>query len=359
MTGGEFIFIFHHYLKVYCRIIRLLLGEAKLDLQGLGHLWGRGAGKSELDLHTVIDEPLQSSQGTDHNDPRSETSPHSSEAKGLGRRANGGALGFVHVGHNSVGRVGHNSAEDTSDVTSGECDQKLLALGAFSSRLGHNILVKSLDSLLEAGELHHGVGDLATPQRSQGLVETVDALGGIDLWSGLAQGGGEGSGGRSLHTNLTTLHGGQSNVGEELSAGRSSQVKRCTVQVGVLLAHSVTVNVLEHLVEAELAQTLGGVADGGGSPTKEEASDAGIGDGDLESISKRLVVFLVHLKSALDKIKWGDSSVSNTTGQDTTEGAQSKVLVAAKLTAVLLSGSGDKLALLGSRLCDSLKKILI
>ena len=192
--------------------------------------------------------------------------------------------------------MGHNGAEDTGDVTSGESDQQLLALGALSSGLGHNILVKSLDSLLEAGELHHGVRDLATPQRSQGLVESVDALSGVDLGSSLAQGGGEGAGGRCLHTNLHALHGGQGNVGEELSAGRGGQVQRGTVQVGVLLTHSVTVDVLEHLVEAELAETLGRVADGGGSPAKEEASDASIGDGDLKSISKRLVVFLVHLK---------------------------------------------------------------
>ena len=46
--------------------------------------------------------------------------------------------------------------------------------------------------------------------------------------------------------------------------------------------------------------------------------------------------------------------MSDTTGQDTTEGAQSKVLVAAKLAAVLLTGSGNELALLGSWLGDSL-----
>ena len=63
---------------------------------------------------------------------------------------------------------------------------------------------------------------------------------------------------------------------------------------------------------------------------------------------------LSYLKSALDEIKWSDSSMSDTTGKDTTEGAQSKVLVAAKLAAVLLTGSGNELALLGSWLGDSL-----
>lgn len=37
-------------------------------------------------------------------------------------------------------------------------------------------LVEQLNGLLEAGELHHGVRDLATPQRDQALVEGAYAL---------------------------------------------------------------------------------------------------------------------------------------------------------------------------------------
>lgn len=53
-----------------------LLSEAQLLLQGLRHLGGRGAGQTEVDLHGVIDEPLQSSQGTDHDDTGHKTVPH-------------------------------------------------------------------------------------------------------------------------------------------------------------------------------------------------------------------------------------------------------------------------------------------
>ena len=173
--------------RVHDEIIELLLGKTKLDLQRLGHLWGRGAGQSQLNFHTIIDEPLQSGQGTDHNDPRTKTGPHTAKAKGLGGRANGGALGLVHVGHNGVGRVGHDGAEHASNVTSSECYDELLALGALGAGLGHNVGVQQLHGTLKAGKLHHCVRNLTSPQGAERLVETVDALLGVDLGGGAAQ----------------------------------------------------------------------------------------------------------------------------------------------------------------------------
>ena len=54
------------------------------------------------------------------------------------------------------------------------------------------MFVDGLDRPLEAGKLHHRVRDLATPERSQGLVEPVDAFLGPDFGGGGPQGGGEG-----------------------------------------------------------------------------------------------------------------------------------------------------------------------
>lgn len=84
------------------------------------------------------------------------------------------------------------------------------------------MLVENLDGSLEAGELHHGVGDLPAPQRPQGLVEPVDALFGPDLGGGGSQGGREGSDGAGLDAHLGGLHGRQRDVGEELGGGRGS-----------------------------------------------------------------------------------------------------------------------------------------
>jgi hypothetical protein len=66
----------------------------------------------------------------------------------------------------------------TGDVAGGEGDHQLLGLVALVPRLRHHVLVKGDHSLLETGELHHGVGDLPAPQGNQRFVESVDALNG-------------------------------------------------------------------------------------------------------------------------------------------------------------------------------------
>ena len=58
--------------------LKFLLGSF-LSLQRFGHLGRRGSGKTESDLHGVVDEPLEGGQGTDHDDPWAESLPHSSE----------------------------------------------------------------------------------------------------------------------------------------------------------------------------------------------------------------------------------------------------------------------------------------
>ena len=58
-----------------------------------------------------------------------------------------------------------------TDVTSHEGDHQLLRFGALAAGLGNNILVEQLHSALEAGKLHHGVGDLPHPQGNHTLIE--------------------------------------------------------------------------------------------------------------------------------------------------------------------------------------------
>ena len=58
-----------------------LLCEAELLLQGLWHLGGRGAGQAEVDLNRVVDEPLQCSQCTDHDDTGNQTLPYTWNTK--------------------------------------------------------------------------------------------------------------------------------------------------------------------------------------------------------------------------------------------------------------------------------------
>ena len=87
-------------------------------------------------------------------------------------RADGGALHLVHVGHQGVSWVRDDRTEDAGNVSCSKCDHQLLRLAALVSWLRHHIGIDRLHSSLETGKLHHGVGNLTTPQGNEGLVET-------------------------------------------------------------------------------------------------------------------------------------------------------------------------------------------
>jgi len=135
----------------------------KLQPQGLGHGGRRGTGQTQGDLNSIVDEPLESSQSTDHDDTGEQSLPQTSETKLLSNTNGSGALTLVQLGDNGISRVRHDGTEDTSNLTSCECHYQLLRLAALFTWLGDHILVQCLHSTLKAGKLHHGVGDLATP----------------------------------------------------------------------------------------------------------------------------------------------------------------------------------------------------
>jgi hypothetical protein len=81
------------------------------------------------------------------------------------------ALGVQFADHD-IGRVGDDGAENTSQVTGGECNRSLdsftvVVLGA------REVVVHKLNDCFKGGELHHGVWDLASPQWVETFVETV------------------------------------------------------------------------------------------------------------------------------------------------------------------------------------------
>ena len=327
------------------RLRPLLLSHAKLGLEGLGHGGRRGAGQAELDLDSVIDEPLESGEGSDHDDSGTQSSPHALqnkiklgkimercelctdfESEGLCGVSDAGSLGLVHVAHDGVGGMGDNGAEDTGDVSGSEGDNELLGLGALGPGLGDHVGINGLHSPLKAGELHHGVGDLSAPQGDQGLVEAIDTLILQDFGEGFPQSGGEGAGQRGLHPNLDRLHRRQSNVSHKLSRAGSGQIERGPVEVSVLFTHKAGVDVLEDLIESKLADSLGGVANGGGGPAKTKSLHSTLSYCDLEAITQGLVLLLVDLEPALDQVKGGHSGVSEATGQGTAHCAQRVVL---------------------------------
>ena len=99
----------------------------------------------------------------------------------------------THIDIDGVGGMGDHGAEHSGDVTGGECDHELLGLGALRPGLGDHVLVDGLHRALEAGELHHGVGDLSASQRNQGLVEPINPLSVLDDGEGCPEIGWEGS----------------------------------------------------------------------------------------------------------------------------------------------------------------------
>merc|ERR1719420_67297 len=186
--------------------IYLLLGKPHLDLQGFWHLWWWWAGESKLNLDTIIDEPLQSSEGTNHDDSGTKTSPQSSKSKSLNSITNTGSLSLVEIRHKSVSGVGDNSAEDTSNVTSCKGDNQLFTFGAFSSWFWNYIGINSLNGSLKAGKLHHCVRNLSAPQRNNRFVKATRSLFLENSWEGSSQSCWEGSHWGGLNSDLAGLH---------------------------------------------------------------------------------------------------------------------------------------------------------
>jgi len=301
----------------------------QLAFEGLWHLGGRGAGQSEGDLDSIVDEPLGGSEGTNHDNTSKQSLPHAHEAEVLGDLSSRRTLGLVELGNDGVSRVRDDGTEHTSDVTGSKGDHQLFRLGAFITRLGDDILVEGFDGLLKAGKLHHGVGDLSAPQGHQTLVEAIHTLILHDLGGTFPQGAGESRHG--LDADLNCFHGGEGNISEELCGGRGCKVEASPVDVGILLTQDTSIHVLEDLIEAKLADTLHGVADGCGGPALGQTTSSLLGNRYLETIEDALVLGSIHLDTALDQIEGDNHGVCDTTAEKTSQTTQGIVLLAAKL----------------------------
>merc|ERR1719234_1639940 len=169
----------------------LFLGDPKLLLQALWHLGRQWSRQTQLHLHCIVDKPLEGGKCTDHNNPWAKSTPESLESKILHSRAEGGTLHLVHVGDQGVCRMRDDGTEDASNVTSSKCYHQLFRLAALVPWLGHHIGVDRFYSSLEAGKLHHGVGNLTTPEGHEGLVETIETFSSVQGGCSAPECGGE------------------------------------------------------------------------------------------------------------------------------------------------------------------------
>jgi hypothetical protein len=229
----------------------------------------------------------------------------------------------------------HDGTENTGNVTGGERNDQLFALGALISRLGNDVLVKSLDGTFETSELHHGVRNLPTPQWNQRFVKSINSFGGQDLGESFPESGRECSDGGSLNPYFDGFHGAQSDIGEEFGGSGSRQIQRGSIKISVFGPDGFRVQILENFVESELAQSLSGITDSGGSPTQEKTSGSAFLERQFESISKTLVFLLIDLKSTFDKIQRSDGGVSQTARQNSTKSAQREILARSKFARII------------------------
>ena len=140
-----------------------------------------GCGQTDSSLEGVIDPPLQTSKGTDHQDSGHETSPQTLEsdlsinsADLLTKRTSLRPLRVQFRDH-SVSRMRDNSTEDTSKVTRSKSNAQLSSLVVVLFALSKDVVVEELHEPFECHELDNSVRHLTSPKRSQTFVETSSA----------------------------------------------------------------------------------------------------------------------------------------------------------------------------------------
>jgi hypothetical protein len=284
--------------------------------------WSSSSGShSASSLEGIVDPPLKSGQGSDHENTDSESSSGESLESNLVVDGSNGltlVLGLSELGNHRIGWVRDDGTDNSGQVSRGEGDRELSSLSVGVLWLGEDVLVEELDGLLEEVELGHGVWDLTRPQwddRSE-WESGVNAVG-VHLGEGLSEVGWEGSSLGSLDLDLNHLHWAEGDIGDGLSGGRCGEVDDVTVSVVVVLSGDVGVEILEDLVESELEESLGGVTDGGWEPTLDESGGTLLSGDDLESSDETLVLLRVGLEIALDDIEGGDEGVGDTAREDT------------------------------------------
>jgi len=190
---------------------------------------GTTSGGLETDggLEGIVDPPLETGEGTDHEDTGSESSPETGKSDlsvDLAHVRHEGSLtlGGVDLGHHGVGGVGDDGAEDTGHVPGHEGNSELLGLGVLILGFGEHLGVEHGGNFLESDELHDGVRDLSSPEGGNALIETTPTLVSLQLTESGSEVGGEGTGGGSLHSNLDGLPGTEESVGDNFGTTRSN-----------------------------------------------------------------------------------------------------------------------------------------
>jgi len=222
-----------------------------------------GGCKSYGSLEAVVNPPLETGKGTDHDDSCEKTSPKSAESDfcvNLGNLASSWSFRFtlrVKLWNHSVSWVRNNSAENTSQITWGEGNTELGWLVVVFLSLGEDVVVEELDEPFESDELDNGVRNLSWPEWDDTLVHSWDSFFG----SNFSQSGGQLSwvfvtGSWELHFKLDGFPWAEQNVSDNFGWTWSDWPSDLFVLFSVLLSDNVFIDILEDFVESEFTKTL-------------------------------------------------------------------------------------------------------
>ncbi|SPQ18623.1 ddd244d6-febd-4300-8f52-46a01bd2d091 [Thermothielavioides terrestris] len=278
---------------------------------------------------------MQPGQGADHDYAHRQAVPQAHEADVLvypgrdGAEALAGLAVRVQLADHDVGRVRHDGAQDAGQVAADEGHARLRGFAVVVLAAGEPV-VDHLDDGLERGELHHGVGDLAAPQRVEALVQPADALGRRDLADAVHRALVLRRDGR-LHAHLDRLERAQRDVRQELGRRRRRQVQPRLVLVRRLRARQVRVRLLEVFVPPVLERALRRVAEQRRAPAREDAPEALGPVDDRPALEIALVQARVDLPPHLDQVQRRDRRVREATGQHAAHRGDGVVLARVQL----------------------------
>ena len=134
--------------------------------------------QSDCDYEWIVDPPLETSEGTYHDDSGHEASPESLESDLLIDSAHllsdwAGFVTFtVQFWDHSVSGVWDNGAENTGKVTWGEGDAELGGFVVIFFSFSEDVIVEELDEPFESDELDYRVRNLTSPERANTFVQS-------------------------------------------------------------------------------------------------------------------------------------------------------------------------------------------
>ena len=96
------------------------------------------------------------------------------------------------------------------------------------------------------------------------------------------------------------------------------------------LTKHVSIHALENFIEAELAETLHGVANQGWCPSFAQLPDSSLLDRHAEALENASVLGWVYLDPAFYQIQRYNSCVGDSTAEDTPKATEREVLVASE-----------------------------